>query len=164
MSWIDYVLIGLWLVVVTIQSRRGFLQSALDLVAAFVAYGITRGVAGNMEGMGGTLAVFFLVFAGLLVASYYVYNLTAFTIEAYDALLGAILGFALACVIGWMIYWAGDPTRYGGATPDWILDSTFVNGFYHYEWWRNFLAVMQGIGIRLRDLRSGRAERRGPIC
>ncbi len=146
MSWIDYVLIGLWLAVITIQSRRGFLQSALDLVAAFLAYGVTRGVAGRAEGMGTPLGVFFAVFAGLLVASYYVYNLTAFTIEAYDALLGAILGFALACVLGWMIYWAGDAARYGGTTPDWILDSTFVKTFYRYEWWHNFIGFMQGLG------------------
>jgi uncharacterized membrane protein required for colicin V production len=146
MAPIDFVVIGLWLILATVQSRRGFLQSALDLVAGLVAAGITRGVAAKMEGMGGPLAVFFVILAGLLVASFYIYNLTAFTIEAYDPLLGVIFGFALACVIAYVIYWAGDGARLGEPTPEWILDSTLAGGFYYYNWWHSFQDFMAGLG------------------
>ena len=146
MTWIDIVFIVLAIALVAIQSRRGFLQSALDLVAGLVAYGITRGTAGTMEGMAGPVAIFLAILAVLAVASYYLYNVTAFTIEAYDPLLGCIFGFALACVIGHCLYWAGDGVRLGAETPVWILDSRLASAFYHYEWWKNFQDFMMRLG------------------
>jgi len=146
MTWIDFAFFVVAIVLIAVQSRRGFLQSFLDFLAGLLAYTLTRGIAGNMPGMGAPIAIFLGIFAVLLVGSYFVYGLFSFTIEAYDPLLGGLFGFVLACVVMHVLYWAGDGARAGGETPLWILDSRLASSFYHYDWWKRFLSFMGRLG------------------
>ncbi len=148
MSWIDVVSIVIIVVCVAVQSRRGFLQSLFDFLACLISLGIMRGACSKMEGMGGPLTVFFLIFGALLVASYFLYNMTAFTLDAYDPVLGFLFGLMTACAIIWALYWSGDTLRLdpSGVSPDWILDSRFSDSLYHYRWWKGFLDFMSKLG------------------
>jgi hypothetical protein len=147
MSWIDFVLIVIIIAAVAIQSKRGSLQACFDFLAALLALGVAKSTCGKTEGWAPLIA-FSIVFAALLVISYYLYNLTAFTLETYDSLFGGIFGFALACVIGWTIYWAGDAVRTNPLAdhPDWILDSRLAVSFYDWQWWKGFLDFMSRLG------------------
>jgi hypothetical protein len=147
MSWIDFVLIVIIIAAVAIQSKRGFLQSCFDFVAGLMAFGITRSTCGKMPEWT-PLVAFGAIFVVLMAVSYWLYNLTAFTLETYDPVLGAMFGFALACVIGFVIYWTGDPTRFNpaGQRPEWMLDSRLTATFYDYTWWRGFLDFMAKLG------------------
>jgi hypothetical protein len=147
MSWIDFVLIVIIIAAVAVQSKRGFLQSCFDFLASLMALGITRSMCAKMDGWTPMVA-FGLIFAVLLAVSYYLYNLTAFTLETYDPILGFCLGFATAAVIAYALYWTGDANRLmpGAPRPDWILDSRLTASFYDYTWWHNFLDFMAKLG------------------
>lgn len=147
MVWIDFVAIVILLAAIAAQSRRGFLQSAFDFLAALISLGIAKSTFGRAEPWTPMIA-FTVIFVVLLAASYYLYNLTAFTLETYDPVLGGLFGFATACVIIWAIYWTGDITRLNpaAARPDWILDSRLVDSFYDWKWWKSFLYFMRHLG------------------
>jgi hypothetical protein len=146
MSWIDFVFIVVAFAAIAIQSRRGFVHSVMDVGAGMIAWMITRVVCAQTEGVAGPFIAFMVLLGLLLAGSHFLGNMIAFEIEAYDALLGAIFGFVLACVVMWVMYWAGDGARQGGVTPDWIRDSRLAGAFYHYEWWKGFLTFMGRLG------------------
>lgn len=157
-NWIDLILLAVVVLAVWIEFRRGFGKAIFDFVAVIVGLNIALS---NSERLSGFLrflpdahdnqalifSLFFLTLAGILwLIGKMIYDATLLSIDTFDPPIGAVLGFAIAVVLGHAfvntLYIASGVKD---IVPDVISDSTLGYSFLEFPAYHavvNFLSSL----------------------
>lgn len=111
-NWIDFILFAVVALAVWLEFRRGFGKAIFDFVAVLVAIkialsyssipaGFLRFLADKQDNEALVFGISFLVLSAILIfIGKLIYDATLLSLDSFDPPLGAIIGFAVAVVIG----------------------------------------------------------------
>jgi uncharacterized membrane protein required for colicin V production len=111
LSWLDFILIAVFLTVVLVQVKRGFGRAVFDFFALFVAIRVVPLLSRPLAGMfkvalepatnHAIIYACMFVFVGgtLVVLGRLIYSSTLISAEIFDPLLGGIFGIGAAVIL-----------------------------------------------------------------
>ncbi|MDO8589035.1 MAG: CvpA family protein [Armatimonadota bacterium] len=144
-NWIDLVLLITVVLVIWLEFRRGFGKAVFDFTAFIVALkvslaygsalgGLLRFVPDKQDNEALVFALFFLTVGGALwLIGKLIYDATLICIDTFDPPIGAVLGFAIAVIVGHaFMYTLFIASGAKGAVPDVITDSALGYSFLEF--------------------------------
>jgi uncharacterized membrane protein required for colicin V production len=158
MNWIDLVLFVIVVLAVWLEFCRGFGKAIFDFVAVLVAIklalsyssvaaGFLRFLSDKQDNEALVFGVCFLVLSVVLwFIGKLIYDSTLLSLDAFDPPLGAILGFAVAVVIGHAFVNALFMTSGAAATiPDVIANSALGYTFLEFPAYHAVVGFMSSL-------------------
>jgi len=160
MSWLDLVAVLLLIGGVVVGSMRGFGRALFDAVALVVSAKVTTmlyaGLADSITlsqdphaNQAWCMAILFLLIGAVtVVIGNFIQNSLLLSLDAFDPILGAILGLPAAAavvyvLIGTMIAKAGGPDA---ATAVAYVDSWAAYNFYYFKSYHSMIDTFRHIG------------------
>lgn len=150
MSWVDPVIVVVLIVAVAVQSKRGFLQSALDAVAGIVAVLGAKALGPRVPSVSPALGFAIVLvpcLAVLLLVSRFLYATTSFTVESWDPLLGACFGAVLGCTLGYALT-TGLTLANNGERPESVKTSVLGEELATFRSYHKFANAIYGLSSR----------------
>ena len=158
MNAIDVVLVLLVIVMVTIETKRGFGKVMFDFVALVISVRAVSLIAPKVAGAvhfakdapaneAIWFGILFVVVGGILVyIGKLIYDSTLFTLDTFDPFLGGVLGFGVAIVIGHVIVRAlAISSGVNGAPPDMLAQSRLGIEFYDFTTYHKVIDFLSSL-------------------
>jgi uncharacterized membrane protein required for colicin V production len=149
MTWPDYVVIGLCIVLGMVQSRRGFLPAVADLAGCVLIVQIAplfyhRFASESLSYAGAYLITVISAVVVLAVLTSLLKRYTQYDIGSFDGPLAGVAGIITALVLSHAMY--GAVILAYGMNSEIYQGSAFAGQIYELQGWRGFLGFMSKVG------------------
>ncbi len=149
MTWLDYVTIGLIVIFMVIEVKRGAICAIIDAVGIWVALKIAavsyKGLASeSLSQTWAYLIVFLVLSAATIVISYLIHNQLKSDLGAFDSAIAAGLGIFVGLCFAHVAFGAGHLTH--GLNSEVMANSLFRGQVYELHALKGFLLFMSEIG------------------
>lgn len=149
MTWPDFVVIGLCIVLGMVQSRRGFLPAVADLAGCVLIIQIAplfylKFVSESLSYAGAYLLTVCIAVVVLAVITSLLKRYTQYDIGSFDSPLAGVAGIVAALVLSHAMY--GAVILAQGTNSAVYAGSAFAGQIYELQGWRGFLEFMSKIG------------------
>jgi uncharacterized membrane protein required for colicin V production len=145
MTWPDYVLIGLCLVIGFVESKRGFVAAICDMIGLIVLIKVVAAfytrLVPQFSYMQAYLICLIVGLAIVVLISSLIKRYTQTDIGSFDQPLAGVLGLVNACILGHALY-AIVILGFGGKDGAVYMGSVFAPQIYDLTTWNAFMDFM----------------------
>ena len=158
MNWFDIVALLLIVLIVTVESQRGFGRALFDLVGAIIAFKVASVLARPLAGAAPLLAspdssaalwlgiVFVLLVTLTVIASKMLYETTLLSLDVLDPVVGALLGFCSGALVA-HVFLKALLIAYGeGEAANAVLTSFMGQELLRFRSFHRIVTALQNLG------------------
>ena len=163
MSWIDFIVILIFLAVTILESVRGFGRALFDTIALILVLKASKLLSPSLAGSISFLSAphanegfsFLLLFVvmgavGLILAKL-IYESTLWTFDAFDALLGGLLGLIASgavanALLHGLFLWGAGGTAHPQAFATYVQHTLSGQEFLEWRTYNTILGLLRSLG------------------